>query len=83
MSIATNNQNKQMFPPQHQAEQPGVETQMTPKPESVKTNYKGSGKLTNKTAIITGGDSGIGKAVAIYFAKEGAKYCNRILKRGH
>lgn len=62
-----------MFPPQHQNQQPGVEEQMTPQPEAFKPNYKGSGKLTNKTAIITGGDSGIGRAVAIYFAKEGAK----------
>ena len=45
---------------------------MTPNPESVKSNYIGSGKLAGKTAIITGGDSGIGRSVAIYFAKEGA-----------
>ena len=72
MSESTNNQNKQTFPPQHQTQQPGVETQMTPNPESVKANYVGSGKLAGKTAIITGGDSGIGRSVAIYFAKEGA-----------
>ncbi len=72
MSTSTNNQNKQTFPPQHQAQQPGIETKMTPNPESVKSTYKGSGKLAGKTAIITGGDSGIGRSVAIYFAKEGA-----------
>lgn len=73
MSEATNShQNKQTFPPQHQAQQPGIEIQMTPNPESVKASYIGSGKLAGKTAIITGGDSGIGRAVAIYFAKEGA-----------
>ena len=72
MSESTNNQNKQTFPPQHQTQQPGLETQMTPNPESVKANYIGSGKLAGKTAIITGGDSGIGRSVAIYFAKEGA-----------
>ena len=60
------------FPPQHQKEQPGVESEMNPQPTSLDTDYKGSGKLDNKIAIITGGDSGIGKAVAIYFAKEGS-----------
>lgn len=63
---------KQAFPPQHQERQPGVEIEMDPNPESVKSDYKGSGKLKGKTAIITGGDSGIGKSVAIYYAKEGA-----------
>lgn len=65
-------QNNNAFPPQHQTRQPGLETDMNPKPLSINTNYKGSGKLHNKLAIITGGDSGIGKSVAIYFAKEGA-----------
>ncbi|MFJ7976064.1 SDR family oxidoreductase [Peribacillus sp. NPDC096379] len=65
-------QNKQTFPPQHQNHQPGVESEMHPKPESVCSKYQGSGKLQGKTAIITGGDSGIGKSVAIYYAKEGA-----------
>ncbi|CRK83504.1 SDR family oxidoreductase [Neobacillus massiliamazoniensis] len=66
------NQKKVMFPPQHQNHQPGVESEMDPLPVSVDPNYKPSGKLTGKTAIITGADSGIGKSVAIYFAKEGA-----------
>jgi NAD(P)-dependent dehydrogenase (short-subunit alcohol dehydrogenase family) len=65
-------QNKNAFPPQHQNKQPGVEAEMNPQPVSIDPNYKGSGKLKNKTAIITGGDSGIGKSVSIYFAKEGA-----------
>ncbi|MFB7640311.1 SDR family oxidoreductase [Peribacillus butanolivorans] len=72
MTSQNQNQNKQEFPPQHQQHQPGVETKMNPNPKSVKPEYKGSSKLKGKTAIITGGDSGIGKSVAIYYAKEGA-----------
>lgn len=64
--------NKQTFPPQHQNHQPGVEDEMNPLPIHVSEQYKGSNKLKDKVAIITGGDSGIGKSVAIYFAKEGA-----------
>ncbi|QGU94848.1 glucose 1-dehydrogenase [Clostridium bovifaecis] len=60
------------FQPQHQDTQPGLETLMNPKPLSQRPDYKGSGKLSNKVAIITGGDSGIGKAVSLAFADEGA-----------
>jgi len=60
------------FPPQHQNVQPGLEYVMNPIPISDNPAYRGSGKLSGKTAIITGGDSGIGRAVAIGYAKEGA-----------
>ncbi|TDQ64246.1 NAD(P)-dependent dehydrogenase (short-subunit alcohol dehydrogenase family) [Maritalea mobilis] len=58
--------------PQHQEKQPGIESEMQPRPQSLMENYRGAGKLTGKVALISGGDSGIGRAVAIGYAKEGA-----------
>lgn len=55
-----------------QNHQPGKENKMDPRPEYIKKTYKASGKLAGKKALITGGDSGIGRAVAIHFAKEGS-----------
>ena len=60
------------FPPQHQDRQPGLESDMNPRPQFDSPAYKAAGKLQGKAAVISGGDSGIGRAVAVAFAKEGA-----------
>jgi NAD(P)-dependent dehydrogenase (short-subunit alcohol dehydrogenase family) len=61
-----------MSQPSQQQQPPGLTGQMQPKPDHGEETYKGSGRLSDKATIITGGDSGIGKAVAIAFAREGA-----------
>ncbi|CUX14047.1 SDR family oxidoreductase [Clostridium sp. C105KSO13] len=66
------NPKKETYPAQHQDKQPGKESIMNPRPLFEDPNYKAAGKLLNKVAVITGGDSGIGRAVALTYAKEGA-----------
>jgi NAD(P)-dependent dehydrogenase (short-subunit alcohol dehydrogenase family) len=74
LSTGNGNNNAQLRTqePQHGYLKPDIQSEMVPRPKAEDSTYKGSGKLKGKVAIVTGGDSGIGRSVSIFYAKEGA-----------
>jgi hypothetical protein len=76
----TKNPKKTKQPPQDQDQQPGRQYKMRPQPDSGERDHGESGKLENKAASITGGDSGIGRAVGVLFAKEGRRCLCRLFE---